>query len=424
MAFGTALPTLHTPNVGTTFYVDAVNGSDANDGTAAVVGGGHGPWATLAFAYSYLSGTHVWTAAVDIRVYIRAGTYQAAAATTATLDPQFNTAGKKPTSTQWVIWEGYPGDARPVIKPPAGLTGAKYGVRCTSTGGFVADFQRWKGLEFDGEQVVRGDGDVVGIYLSNNTTSNEIIDCYVHGMRANYVANGGAAARKAQGIYIDPNANANYITRNKIYDIGDTAGTILNQEHGIYCSGDNVKIWGNLIYRIPNGYCCQIYDSNTIFTGILIAGNTFIPARSTASSGKSCIVIHGNSTNCTITSNILKNAKEYGIEFFPAASGTGSGNIIDRILYHNDLVGTKSAASPTGWTITNENTADPLFNDPASDNYHITSGSPAIGAGDDTFEEATDLDGVARTSIGDIGVYEFVATSFTSKSTLTMVGVA
>jgi hypothetical protein len=279
-------------------------------------------------------------------------------------------------------------------------------VRCTSTGGFVADFQSWRYLEFDGEATVKGDGDVVGIYLSNSTTSNEVIGCKIHGMRANYVANGGAAARKAQGVYIDPNANNNVVWGCRIYDIGALLGTIANQEHGVYCSGDNVKIVGNLIYKIANGYGVQVYDGGALVTGVLVAANTIV--MSTAS-GKSCIVINGNGVNNTVKNNVLKNAKEFGVEWFPAASGTGSGNVMDRNVTHGCLLGTHGdsgvfRASATGWAITNEFTGDPLFVNAAGDDYHIGAGSSADGVADRAYLPATDLDGVAR--VGDAGAFE------------------
>ncbi len=405
-----SLPTLHVPNIGTTYHVSPSGNDTTGDGSLG------NPWQTLQKARDHLRFTHVWAADVDIRIYVRAGTYQAAAATEMTLETTFDQVNRKPTATQWVIWEAYPGDARPVIKPPSGLTGAKIGVKCVTTGGFIGDFQQWRGLEFDGEQTVKGDGDVIGFYLSNSAANNELIDCWIHGMRANYVANGGAAARKAQGIYVDPAANNNRIYNCKVWDIGANLGTIDIQEHGIYVSGDTVKIWNCAVWDCPNGYGIQIYDGGAVMTAILIADCTIA-----GTFQKSCIVIHGNATNCVLKNNILKGATEYGIEFFPAPSGTGSGNIIDRNIDHGNTLGRSSHASPVGWTRSNETTADPLFVDYANRNFHIGAASPAIGYTDTNYAPAQDIEGTVRTAgAEDAGAYEYVTAGIAGQTHSTL----
>lgn len=396
-AQGGARTSSHTPSVGLTYYISPTGNDTTGDGSFGL------PWQSMQKAHDYLRFTAVWPAGQDIRIYMRAGVYQAPAASLATCDIAWDQVGKKPTASQWVIWERYPGDGAVVIKPPSGLTGNKYGVRTTSTGAFVADYQQFRSLEFDGEQIVKGDGDVVGIFLTNFTTQVEVVDCVIHGMRANYVANGGAAARKAQGVYIDPNAQNNHLYRTRVYDIGANLGTINNQEHGIYCSGNNNKFYDCLVYDCPNGYGLQLYNGGAIMSGEVVAnctiGGTF---------EKSCIVVHGNSVNCVFKNLILRGATEYGIEFYPAASGAGSGNVIDHVVYYQNTVGNRSAASPGGWTITNEQTGDPLFVDYPGRNFDLAGGGPAINFADSAYAGATDIAGVAR-PIGaeDAGCYEF-----------------
>ncbi len=65
---------LYIPQVQTTnFNVNAVTGSDGNDGQAAIAGGGHGPWATVAHAVSFLSNAYAALGAITINV--AAGNY-------------------------------------------------------------------------------------------------------------------------------------------------------------------------------------------------------------------------------------------------------------------------------------------------------------------------------------------------------------
>jgi len=81
------------------------------------------------------------------------------------------------------------------------------------------------------------------------------------------------------------------------------------------------------------------------------------------------------------------------------------------VIWTNNLVfgnttnyPTTVIADPTG---TNGNiSVDPLFVNQAAGNYHLLSGSPAIGAGTATGAPATDFDSVTRTVPVDIGAFE------------------
>jgi len=395
------LTPLHVYNVGLTYYVSPSGNDSTGDGSIG------NPWKTLQKAHDYLRFTANWPANQDIRVYARGGVYQAAAATVATLDINFDQVGRLPTSTQRIIWQSYPGE-QAVIKPPSGLTGAKYGIRTTSITGFSADYQIFRQLEVDGEQIIKGDGDVTGIYLSNQTTQNEIVDCVVHGLRANYVANGGGAARKAQGIFIEQGAVNNRVWNPHVYDIGDTAGTIASQEHAMYLQSDGIQVVNVKIHDIPNGFGVQFYDSGNPHTGQILTNGTIA-----GNIHKACIIVHPDNTNSHITNMILKGATEEGIQFYPTSGGTGSGNTIDHVVYNGNTGGDRGGVggpAPTGWAITNEKDADPLLTDYAGRDFHLQPTSPAIAYTDTNFAPATDIEGTTRPAGSeDAGAYQHAA---------------
>jgi hypothetical protein len=128
-----------TITVGTSgwFFVDAVNGSNSNSGTAA------SPWQTLSKVYD--------SSTANSRVYFRAGTYTPAGITVTNADDINGeeridwSSGARSTN-----WLAYPGDARPVIDFGYAGTGYPYNTgdsvpRFRMSGAAIAMI----GLEFD-----------------------------------------------------------------------------------------------------------------------------------------------------------------------------------------------------------------------------------------------------------------------------------
>lgn len=89
----------------------------------------------------------------------------------------------------------------------------------------------------------------------------------------------------------------------------------------------------------------------------------------------------------------------------------GSGPI-DPVIDYNDVWGnTTDYSLPAGVVSGTHNISlDPLFTNPAADDYHLQSGSPCINAGDNEAQDlpATDIEGNPRISCGtvDMGAYE------------------
>ena len=79
--------------------------------------------------------------------------------------------------------------------------------------------------------------------------------------------------------------------------------------------------------------------------------------------------------------------------------------MIDHVLcYHNY---TNHWPAPAGWTISNEQTADPRYVNAAAGDLHLLAGSPALGYTDTVFSPAVDFDRVPRPAgAEDAGAFE------------------
>lgn len=411
---GSSLPTLHTANVGLTYYVDGNAGSDSNGGTST-----GDAWATLQKAENYLNDTATWPTDQDVRVYIRNsnGTtvYQAGTGNEATLKIEWAVSGsRQPNANRWVIWERYPGDSRPIIKFPSGTSSSnhKYGIRCTTTASVIASYQQFIGLEIDGEATrTNCTNDTVGIYIDRSDFI-QIIDCFIHDIQA-MDTDDGTPTSKAQGIHTAPNSTDVTVWGCHVRDIGTTTGTLLGQEHGVYLTSANNKVVGCLIHDTLNGFNAQFYNSGAAIDGIMLASSTL------ARAGESNVVVPGHATNATIVNNILVDGDGsltgrdgYGINFIPTTA-TGSGNVINYAVIYGFEIDDIQNSSQAGWTITNVSNSDPLFTNYASDVFTLTGSSPAIGYADPPYSTATDFAGNTRDADPDAGAYEQVSTNAT-----------
>jgi hypothetical protein len=392
---GASLPSLHTANVGLTYYVNATTGNDSTgDGSSGA------PWASLQKAYTYLRDTATWPTDQDILIEVAAGTYQRDAQQY-TLDTWYNGTGRQPTATQWVIWNFASGA---VVKLPSGTspTTHKGAMRLDTVSSGVSSYQMFIGMEIDGEQTrTNSTGDAIGVYLSGSTSNVQLVDCHIHGIYA-MDTDDGSPTSKAQGVFIAPGGTNNIVTGCRIHDIGTATGTINIQEHCVYTSGDSTYIFGNVIYDAPNGYGIQCYDGGAAMSNVLIASNTI-----GGTIEKSCIVVPRNGTSITIKNNILYGATQYGVEFFPTTNA-GSSNVLDYNVIDSCTLGDLSHATSTSWTITNTATTDPSFTNYAGRDFTLQSGSPAIGHADPDYATATDFAGETRDGTPDAGAYEHI----------------
>jgi hypothetical protein len=127
----------------------------------------------------------------------------------------------------------------------------------------------------------------------------------------------------------------------------------------------------------------------------------------------------GNSINGV---SIVNNTIAYSQVFYPAILSQGPVfgiTLENNILWQNangDISGVSLAnvsnciTSDSGYAGANGNlNADPNFVDSSNDDFHLSAGSPAIGAGSSIGAPTTDLEGRVRSSAVDIGAYQYSA---------------
>jgi hypothetical protein len=153
--------------------------------------------------------------------------------------------------------------------------------------------------------------------------------------------------------------NNNIVRYNIIHHTGGTNG-----QAAILASGSNMQIYGNIVYSNGNGIWATQGGSN-----IYIYNNS----------------VYGNSNygvlNTSVSGMVVKNNISYSNTTDLSASGTDT-------VQSNNLLG-----------------VNPLFVDPASANFNLQSGSPAIGAG--TCSISTNLASICSGGSCDIGAYQY-----------------
>jgi hypothetical protein len=230
------------------------------------------------------------------------------------------------------------------------------------------------------------------------------------------------------------------IDRNKISHNGDfalcvTTPSHCNQNHGIYFHGSSVTITNNLIYDnlaygiTLNGSSTSTYSpkkhAGPEFAGAenwIIANNTFA-----YQNYRGGIVVWGSQcANAQIENNIFyensvnQSSFPQGIEF---VSTTCTGIVIrNNLAYATSPGGTAFLGAGTykwihyAYSGNIVNSLNPKFVSaqstlPASPNFALTAGSPAIDAGVSLIETRLDFNGTPRPQgrAYDIGAYEYTA---------------
>jgi len=147
-----------------------------------------------------------------------------------------------------------------------------------------------------------------------------------------------------------------------------------------------------------------IDNSNITYNNINFLNNTIYAGTSGSPLSGLRFNFHGNATNITIKNNIIHGFKAFPV--YMQASGTVSGVSVENNLYYGN--GTNSASYATAITNKTEQSnrvGNPNFVSPGS-NFHLQSGSPAIGKGLTISGLTTDFAGNVLNVPPSIGAYE------------------
>src|SRR5271166_4178839 len=358
-------------------YFVATNGSDRNPGTISQ------PFRTIAKGVSMLTAGET--------LFVRSGTYAESLQNTI------------PGGTSWsnpVTVEAYPGDAV-TIRPPSG---ASFGLYFSGTNeqyivvkGFTVDARNVAvdAVKITGGQSSRGaashieianceieDSPQQGILTTDGADHNQFINLSVHNNGLNWHQHGMYIATSYNLVdSCDVHNNAGYgvtldsvgstIRNCKLHDNATAgawgAGIIVSSE------SSNTQVYNNLIWNNNGGIQVDYGVSNTSVYNNTVYNNTKLYIGHDPSPN---IYVGPGSTGAIIRNNICY----IGFGFINQGVGTTAG--------HN-LVG-----------------VNPLFVNAAADNFQLTAGSPAIGAGTSIGAPTTDINGNTKPQGRyDIGAY-------------------
>lgn len=349
---GSTTTTTTSPN---NLYV-ASTGSDSNNGSSA------SPFKTISKAATVAKAGYL--------VHVADGTYRENVVT--------NTSG---TASAYITFISDNKWGAKVVAPGTGTTAAWH-----NNGDYVAIV----GFDISG-------GGAVGInHSGNGDIANQN---HVHNIPAAACDGYGGTGIGFDQYNIKSGGTAD---SNLVHDIGPL-GTNCFRVQGVYTSIPNVTISNNVIYKVvgygvTNGHCSY---------NVKVVNNTLFNNGGTQEGG--AIVMTGN-TNCTLASkgNVVANNIVYDNVIGLHEEGVSTADVT---TYTNNLVyGNKINWGSMRMPHSNDVSANPTFVNyikAGGGNYHLASGSPAIGKGSATYAAPKDFDGKDRGTTVDIGAYEY-----------------
>lgn len=199
------------------------------------------------------------------------------------------------------------------------------------------------------------------------------------------------------GIYLNSSESNFTFDGNSFHNIGRTGGVSQNHfDHGIYSCAKNLTIINNVFYNMTSGWAIQMCQGASNY---LIANNTFSgPCTGDGESGQ--IMWWGANTGITVRNNIFNMPNGAAMASYQAsASG---------VFDHNLVYSVSSVGNPSGVSVGTGNLlgVNPQFNNPASYDFTLKSGSAAIGAGVTISSVVSDFNGVTRTVPYSMGAYQ------------------
>jgi hypothetical protein len=262
-----------------------------------------------------------------------------------------------------ITLEGYPGDAKPIIRP--GTLGD--GLR------IVGDYLRVRRIVVEGTHTDTAGCAAMGVYFVGSVHDSELADSEIR--------NGTAGS----GVFTEPESTRLTIVRNVSHgnvDLVDCNGT---QAHGFYIQGTGHVVANNIAYDHSEGYGIQAYPDGA---ASIFAENTIVD----------------NEDGCFVLSYaavLMNNICAFNGGFISGDGGLGC-------VISTNIRFASGSERPSSCLFTRDITRDPLFVNRSGRNYRVQAGSPAINAANLLHFYSPDADNLLR-PIGsgpDIGAYE------------------
>lgn len=341
-----------------TLYV-ASTGSNTNSGLTAAA-----PFATIAHAASVAQPGDI--------VSVAAGVYAITSGTSGIGTVGISTSCSGTATSPIIFISASPWGAR--------LVDSGLGITWQHSGNYtIID-----GFEITGSQRI-------GIYLTGN--SCEVRGNYIHDLLAHGGANGqGGAAIDGIGANM-------YVHGNRINNIDVAHFTGTTYVQGIYIAGAGWRVENNIVSNVAAVNITQWHAA----TGSIIVNNTVFHSKEGILIGDGDAgTLPGGSSNNIVANNIVFDHTTYGI-VEGGITGTNNQYLNNLVFNSGNNVSLHSGAVQSGTVL-----ASPQFVDYQTDgsgDYRLQAGSPAIGAGNATYEPATDYAGTTRGTRADIGAY-------------------
>lgn len=165
----------------------------------------------------------------------------------------------------------------------------------------------------------------------------------------------------------------------------------------IYSDADPLTIQNNLFLRNGDDRYTRVVEL------VNRTGTAFFGYNTLVGNFNNCIyvgIVACNGVDATLTSNISWNN-------FPSSGGRGTDCLEQVFSCRNETM--SNTIAERSWPGANNSTLDPLFVDPANDDYGLSPGSPAIDQGNQALAPARDYYGIARPEFAppDIGAVEY-----------------
>jgi MYXO-CTERM domain-containing protein len=249
-----------------------------------------------------------------------------------------------------------------------------------------------------------GSIDEHGIYVSNSGDRPVIRFNLIHDNNANGIHMNGDAEQGGDGVISEALVDSNIIFGN-----GAAGGS------GINCDGvQDSRIVNNLVYDShASGISLYQIDGGDSSTNNVIVNNTIL----VADDGRWALNVQDASTGNRAYNNIFLSGHpargSINVSADSMSGFTSDFNVVtDRLTPDGDatILSLAQWRNQTGQDASSLVAGEgELFAQPASDDYHLTSASPATNAGTDAEAPSLDLDGTTRPRDGafDIGAYEY-----------------